>query len=224
MRPVFQEVSGFLGSRYKRIGNEPYGIIVGEKGNGAALSGFNPVTVVDAAVKDIFRPFNAIIDTVGDKLNVKTLKHKEYACRLSSGRITKVYLENVPAVLITKDNERKDVYKDTPLQREIREDVAPYIANAKVLQIQFNLKREDLLVYEIEDRSVSVEDMGRELKMAVLSYQAYLQQEKQKLGSKKKGLLNLPRIELPEISIRFGNPRQETRALPDSQNEGDKKL
>lgn len=212
MRPVFREVAKLFGSKYEFEAMEPYAIILDEKGNGAALTDFKPFELVDAVVKDVFRPVNAVIDTVGDKLNVKTLKYKEYKCKLLSGRVTKLYLLDVPARMISKDGRAYDVYKDTPEHRELGEKTTSAVQLVKTLQITFNTKCEDMLFFGEGVQPINVLDTYNDLKMAVLSYQAYIKQEKeqQRLANQSKGFLGLPHIELPKVSISFGKPKQVT--------------
>ena len=210
MRPVFKEIGRLFGPKYQFEAMEPYAVILDERGNGASLTDFRPLDLVDSVVKDVMRPINAVVDTVGDKLNIKTLKYKEYKCKLLSGRVTKLYLLDVPARMKTKDGRTFDVYKDTPEYRELGEKTTSAVQLVQTLQIVFNTKQEDMLFFGEGVQPINILDTYNNLKIAVLTYQAYIKQEKeqQRLASQRKGFLGIPHIELPKINISFGKQEQ----------------
>ena len=214
MRPVFREVGKRFGPKYRFEAMEPYAIIIDEKANRASTTDFNPLELMDSIVKDVMRPINAVVDAVGDKLNIKSLKYKEYTCKLLSGRVAKLYLMDVPARLITKDGRALDVYKDTPEQRELGEKTTSAVQFIQTLQIVFNTKREDMLFFGEGVQPINVIDAYNSLKMAVLAYQEHIKQEKeqQRLASQNRGFLGIPHIEMPKISISFGKPKQKTNS------------
>ena len=197
MRPVFRESTKMFGRRYLQEAAEPYGIIIDEIGNRAATSSQSPINMIESVVKDVMRPVNAIVDTVSDKFNVKTIKYKEYKIRLSSGRITRMFLQDIPAILITRDGIRKDVNNNTALQKEIGMNIEPSVENVNILQVMFRDKREDLLFYAMENKLLTIEEVGRNLKVALLTYQ----EEHKKLPGQTKPMLNLPHVELPKVEL-----------------------
>lgn len=210
MRPVFKEAPRLFGSKYKFVAMEPYAVIIDENSNGASLTSFKPKELLDSVVKDVFRPVNAVVDTIGDKLNVKTLKYKEYKCRLLSGRITKLYLLDVPARMIDKEGRAFDIYKDTPEYKELGQNTTAAVQLIQTLQIMFKTKKEDIFFFGEGVQPVNVLDTYNGLKTAFTAYQAYLESEKeqQKLNRQGKTLLGIPHIELPKINISFSQPKE----------------
>ena len=220
LRPVFKEVPKLFGSKYEFITMEPYGMIIDEKGNGAALSSFKPVELLDAAIKDVLRLPNAIVDTIGDKLNMKTLKYKEYKCRLQSGRIASLYLLDIPAKAISKDGRSFDIYKDTPEYKDLGDTITPSVQFIQTLQIVFNTKQDDLFFFGEGIQPINIIETYNTIKDALTAYREY--NKRQIEENKSKGFLGLPQIKLPKISISIQMPEQKTShtslALPDSNN------
>ena len=230
MRPVFREIDSsmtkfFTGKNYRFEAMDPYGVIVGGTANEASTPQFRPLEMVDSVVKDVMRPFNAAVDTLGDVLNVKTIKHKKYRIRLLSDRIEDVYLLDIPAQVITKDNRIIDVYRSSPEYKELGEKTTSAVELVQAVQILFNNKKKDMLFYGVGFHPINVIDMYAKLNMAITAYREEIQQQK---ADTPKGLLGipnlkLPKIGLPSISIQIGKPKQNvtetTRLLQDSEDE-----
>lgn len=209
-RPVFREIQRpIIGITYKEEPYEVYGIILGEEGNHAAMTGFAPLDMAGTVVKDVMRLPNAIVSNLGDKLNLKDIKYKKYRILLYSGRISNELLVDIPGVLITKEGVKKDVYNNTDLQRKIGKEIMPFRDKANVIQVEFNTKHDPQYFFEMADKTLTLENVGIELQRAVLTYQAQLEKEKsqKKLadggGSSNahRPKIDLPKVELPKLDL-----------------------
>ena len=218
MRPVFREVDSsvakfFTGKSYKFEAMEPYGVIIGENSNDAATAKFNPLDMVDSVVKDVMRPVNAVVDSIGDVLNIKTIKYKKYKIRLLSDRIEETYLADIPAQVITKDQRLIDVYRNSPEHKELGEKTTSAIELVQALQIVFNNKKREMYFYGVGFHPINVSAVYEQLKIAMLSYRESVKQlEERKEQETSKGLfgipgIKMPKIELPTISIQIGKQK-----------------
>lgn len=134
-RPVYKEVvvkaKGLFAKEQKHIEfacMSPYAAIKGEKERSSALDKINPIKMVDALVKDT-------VTTIGDKLNIKVLKYKQYECINAAGRIFSTYLLDIPAQLVRFDGKISEVYKDDEQYRLLGEPIAPSIEMIPALEV-----------------------------------------------------------------------------------------
>lgn len=210
MRPVFKESVTLFGVKYRFEAMEPYAVIIDEKGNEASMKSFKPMERIDYIVKDAMRPVNAVIDTIGDKLNIKTLKYKEYTCRLFSGRIAKMYLADVPVRLMTRDGRAIDIYKDTPEHQELGQNTSSAVQLVPALQITFKTKRDDMLFFGVGVQPIDVSGTYESLKNALTAYQASLPKEdkKKSLADRAKGFFNKQKGTMSDLETIFDVSKQ----------------
>ncbi len=224
MRPVFREVDSsvakfFTGKRFHFEAMEPYGVIIDGNGNDAATAKFKPLELVDSVVKDVMRPVNAVVDSIGDVLNIKTIKYIKYKIRLLSDRIEETYLADIPAQVLTKDHRLIDVYRNSPEHKELGEKTTSAIELVQALQIVFNDNKQEMYFYGVGFHPINVSAVYEQLKIAMYSYcESVKQLEERKKQEASKGLfgipsIRMPKIELPSISFQIGKQKIRDRLM-----------
>lgn len=203
-RPVYKEVmlkaKGLFAKEQKHIEfacMSPYAAIKGEKERSSALDKINPIKMVDALVKDT-------ATTIGDKLNIKVLKYKQYECINAAGRTFSTYLLDIPAQLVRFDGKISEVYKDDEQYRLLGEPIAPSIEMIPALEV---IADQHYIFY---GKSIHLNDVLAEynrVKEAMVDFQntkklsnKFKRNDNQRLEMKKKtGLLeNITRLSLPK--------------------------
>ena len=191
-RPMYKEadktVKNMLsGKKYVFFSMQPFAAIYDEHSRKTAISDYKAKTFKESIGKDVLE---GVVTTIGDKLNIKSLKYVKYQCINLAGRKFSTYLNDIPAMLIRSDGKASDVHKEDELFQLLGEQIAPVIEFVPALEIKAD---ENFLFYGNGIQIDDIESEYNKLKMAV----AYVKEQQNQLKLIKKSKPSLPQLHLP---------------------------
>lgn len=147
----------------------PYAAILDESDRRGVFSGIKANSFGESVGKELL---GDIRETVGDKLNIKAIKAKKYKCTNQSGRIFSVYLDEVPALVMSADGKFTDVMKDDPLYQLIGDSTMPAINIIHALVIHADQN------YTFYGNGIQIDDIQQEYHRLQRELDQYNQEKK----------------------------------------------
>ena len=191
-RPAYKEKEGFLSKafsnkKYEFTAMQPYAAIVDEESKKLSLSGFKPGNFKESVGRDLAL---GVIETIGDKFNMKAIRSKKYHMVTSAGREFWGYLEDIPALVLRNDGRFIDVRSNDEIYPQLGEPITPAVNVVHALMIEAD---EKYIFYGSGIQSQDISADYERLKAEIAAFRA--SEESASVSMKKERLkLGLPKM------------------------------
>lgn len=204
----------------------PYAAILDENDRRGVFGSIKTNSFGESIGKEIL---GDIRETVGDKFNIKAIKGKKYKCTNQTGRVFSVYLDEIPALVMSAEGKFTDVTTDDPMYLMIGESIMPAINIIPALVIKADQ------VYTFYGNGIQFDDIQKEYQRLQFELSQYNEDKKEqkKIFSKgkkesieatvNKEINMLPKLSLPSFKKedkKLGNTERDLSEIKKMYEEG----